>query len=54
MRLGVGVGGGVVPVPCAFDTYVGSVDSREPANGGKKSLERDKVLLTPLNNIRTR
>lgn len=29
-RLEVGVGGGVVPVPWAFDTYVDSVDSREP------------------------
>lgn len=31
VRLEVGVGGGVVPVPWAFDTYVDSVDSREPA-----------------------
>lgn len=41
VRLDMGVGGGVVPVPCAFDTYVGSVDSREPANGWE-SQERDK------------
>lgn len=27
----MGVGGGVLPVPWAFDTYIDSVDSREPA-----------------------
>ena len=31
MRLEVGVGGGVIPVPWAFNTYVDSVDSSEPA-----------------------
>jgi len=32
VRLEVGVGGGVIPVPWAFDTYVDSVDSSEPAS----------------------
>lgn len=31
VRLEVGVGGGVLPVPWAFDMYIDSVDSREPA-----------------------